>query len=57
MEKIFAIIQIIFVALFLLNIGNIVKSIKEKNEEELIKDACISLVLVMIGVASYFLGK
>lgn len=57
MKNIFAIIQIICLTLFLLNIPNIVKSIKEKNEEELIKDACISLVLVMIGVASYFFSK
>lgn len=57
MKNMYAIIQIICVALFLLNIGNIVKSIKEKNEEKLIKNTCISLVLVMIGVASYFLGK
>lgn len=57
MEKIFVIIQIICVALFLFNISNIIRSIKEKNKEELIKSIIISIILVLMAIACYFFIK
>lgn len=57
MEKIFVIIQIICVALFLLNISNIIKNTKEKNKEELTKSIIISVILVLMAIACYFFIK
>lgn len=57
MEKIFVIIQIICVALFLFNISNIIRSIKEKNKEELTKSIIISIILVLMAIACYFFIK
>lgn len=57
MKKIFAIIQIISVALFLLNISNIIKNAKEKNKEELTKSIIISVILVLMAIACYFFIK
>lgn len=57
MEKIFAIIQIIFVALFLLNISNIIRSAKEKNKEELTKNIIMSVILVLMTIGCYFFSK
>lgn len=57
MEKIFAIIQIIFVALFLLNISNIIRSAKEKNKEERTKNIIMSVILVLMTIGCYFFSK
>lgn len=57
MEKKFAIIQIIFVALFLLNISNIIRSAKEKNKEELTKNIIMSVILVLMTIGCYFFSK
>lgn len=57
MKKIFAIIQIISVALFLLNISNIIKNAKEKNKEELTKSIIISVILVLMAIVCYFFIK
>lgn len=57
MEKIFVIIQIIFVALFLLNISNIIRSVKEKNKEELTKNIIISVILALMTIVCYFFSK
>lgn len=57
MEKIFVIIQIICVALFLLNISNIIKNAKNKNKEELIKSIIISVILVLMAIVCYFFIK
>lgn len=57
MKKIFAIIQIISVVLFLLNISNIIKNAKEKNKEELTKSIIISVILVLMAIACYFFIK
>lgn len=57
MKKIFAIIQIISVALFLLNISNIIKNAKNKNKEELTKSIIISVILVLMAIVCYFFIK
>lgn len=57
MEKIFIIIQIICVALFLLNISNIIKNAKNKNKEELTKSIIISVILVLMAIVCYFFIK
>lgn len=57
MEKIFVIIQIICVALFLLNISNIIKNAKNKNKEELIKSIIISVILALMAIVCYFFIK
>ncbi len=57
MKKIFAIIQIISIALFLLNISNIIKNAKEKNKEELTKSIIISVILVLMAIVCYFFIK
>lgn len=57
MEKIFVIIQIICVALFLINISNIIKNAKNKNKEELTKSITISVILVLMAIVCYFFIK
>lgn len=57
MEKIFVIIQIICVALFLFNISNIIKNAKNKNKEELTKSITISVILVLMAIVCYFFIK
>lgn len=57
MKKIFAIIQIICVALFLANIYNIVKEIKKKNWKELNRSIIISVILIVMTIGCYFFSK
>lgn len=57
MKNMYAIIQIICVALFLLNISNIIRSAKEKNKEELTKNIIISVILALMTIACYFFIK
>lgn len=57
MKNMYAIIQIICVALFLLNISNIIRSAKEKNKEELTKNIIISVILALMTIACYFFSK
>lgn len=57
MEKIFVIIQIICIALFLINISNIIKNTKNKNKEELTKSITISVILVLMAIVCYFFIK
>lgn len=57
MKSIYVIIQTICVALFLINISNIIKNVKEKNKEELTKSIIISVILVLMTIACYFFSK